>query len=104
MYDVNLYPPIFNSSYMPAFIYTGSCRVYFDMSPLNTKVDLYHNGEGTVQVSIRTQKDNNDALNSSYKNNIIMKSIQTNTNSNINAQYYIDINRGDMLNSTFALN
>jgi len=28
----NLFPPIFNHAFMPAFIYTTECRIYFAMS------------------------------------------------------------------------
>ena len=63
----NLYPPIFKQSYMPAFIYTNKCRIYFSLSPYNNISEIYHKADDTaadaVQVTVRSQKTNRNILN-----------------------------------------
>lgn len=102
MYDVNLYPPIFNQPYMPAFIYTGSCRVYFQISPLNTVNDLFFSGQG-IQVSVRKQTTNEDALADKYISDIMIKTLQTDLTREGDDKYYIEINSSD-LKGGFVLN
>ena len=36
---MNLYPPIVDT-YMPAFLYTESCKIYFSLSPYNSFNDI----------------------------------------------------------------
>lgn len=105
MYDVNLYPPIFDQPYMPAFIYTGSCQVYFRISDLNVLDDIHHDEiDDTryytgVQVAVRKQKDNQSALIDSYTNDIMLKQF-TDQGQDL---YHIPINSGDIKNG-FQLN
>ena len=78
MYDINLYPPIFEQSIMPAFICHTSSKIYFEISPLNTKDDLYHIylNYGGIQVSVRSQQTNQNALKSDYVNGIMIAALQ----------------------------
>ena len=59
----NLYPPILNQSYMPAFIYNDTqkgCRVYFAISQFNATDQLL---EDAVQVTVQNQRNNQSVLN-----------------------------------------
>lgn len=91
----NLYPPIFNQSYMPAFIYTGACRVYFSISSFNSESDLkqYDN----VQISIKSQKINQSVLkNSTYPSGIKIDTIHKDNNRESDDKYYVDIDTSDI--------
>lgn len=57
----NLYPPIFESSYAPAFLYIESCKIYFSISDFNSADDLHQ--IYPLQISIRHQSTNQTALN-----------------------------------------
>ena len=101
MYDVNLYPPIFNQSYMPAFIASTKCKVYFQISPLNDLNDLYHitpENYGGIQVSVRKQRNNDSALIKEYKNDIMLVNLQMENN-----KYFIEINNSD-IQGGFSIN
>ena len=54
----NLYPPIINT-WMPAFVRTTACRLYFSLSSYNTIEDIKN-----VQVIISNQNNNLSVLNS----------------------------------------
>jgi hypothetical protein len=56
----NLYPPVFYQSFMPAFIKTDKCRIYFDLSPMNSANDF---DKDTVQLTIQNQQTNLNVLN-----------------------------------------
>ena len=91
----NLYPPIFNQSYMPAFIYTGACRVYFSISSFNSESDLkpYDN----VQISIKSQRANQSVLKSSmYPSGIKIDTIHKDNNRESDDKYYVDIDTSDI--------
>lgn len=91
----NLYPPIFNQSYMPAFIYTGACRVYFSISSFNSESDLkpYDN----VQISIKSQRANQSVLKSSmYPSGIKIDTIHKDNNRESDDKYYVDIDTLDI--------
>lgn len=106
MYDVNLYPPIFNQSYMPAFEISKTCKVYFQISPLNTLNDLYHivdNVYSGIQVSVRKQSNNDSALSSRYTNEIMLTTLQIDNDRKGNDKYFIEITNSDMQNG-FNLN
>ena len=47
----NLYPPIIRSSYMPAFLYTDYCQIYFKLSDFNNVDEL--NADRPVQIIIQ---------------------------------------------------
>lgn len=61
----NLYPPIFNKSYMPAFVRDTECRVYFSISVYNSLSEMHHSGAQVdgVQVIVQNQKTNQSVLN-----------------------------------------
>ena len=64
----NLYPPIMNKTYMPAFIYTEGCRIYFSISIYNSLNEMHHpvgdlNTVDAVQIVVQNQKNNQSALN-----------------------------------------
>jgi hypothetical protein len=60
MYSSNIFPPIFNQTYIPAFLYNQSCRIYFSLSKYNSINFLNLNA---VQVVVRNQKTNVSVLN-----------------------------------------
>lgn len=107
MYSSNIFPPIFNQSYMPAFIYTGTCRVYFALSKYNSINSLYHidaNTVGAVQVSVRKQKTNISALNPSvYPSDIKITTLGIDNTRSGDDKYYIEISNNDIQNG-FSLN
>lgn len=102
MYDVNLYPPIFSQSYMPAFKISEKCKVYFQISPLNTLDDLYHinandiTNYGGVQVAVRKQRNNESALKNNYQNEIMLANLQIDATRKGNDKYFIEINNSDI--------
>lgn len=100
MYDIGLYPPIFNQSYMPAFIISQQSKIYFEISALNALDELYHNA---IQVVVKTQKDNKNALVSSYKNEIVLTSLNVDETREGNDKYYIEI-PNSYINGGFKLN
>ena len=104
MYDIGLYPPIFNQSYAPAFIYNGTngnltnCKIYFQISSLNSIEDIKYgldsdSSHTSVQVSIKWQKTNGNALNTNFRNGILLKKLQYDEN---RKEYYIQINNSDI--------
>lgn len=102
MYDISLYPPIFSQSYMPAFIYNTPCRVYFQLSPLNSLKDLRYiqvSGEliyQGIQVSVRKQKNNQNALDPKYKADIMLCTLQRETTSQGVERFFIEITPSDI--------
>ena len=102
MYDVNLYPPIFSQSYMPAFVYSTKCKVYFQISSLNTVEDLYHitaGNYGGIQVTVRKQYNNDNALKETYTSDIMLADLQKDEDN----RYFIEINNSD-IQGGFVLN
>lgn len=97
---MNLYPPIVDT-YMPAFLYTESCKIYFSLSPYNNFNDIKY-----AQVTLTYQNSNLTALNSKhYPNEIKVCDIaEDNTISNINKKYYITINQNDLNDEFFLIN
>lgn len=85
----NLYPPVFVQSFMPAFIYTEPCRVYFSISDYNSISDI---NTSAVQVSIRYQKTNRNALASSYPSGIKLTTLELDPNKQSKDKYFITIN------------
>ena len=95
-----LYPPIFQQSYVPAFIYTDKSRVYFSISMYNNLSDIR---QDLIQVSVQRQKTNQSALNrSKYPNGILITSLHIDSSKEENP-YYIEINAEDIENG-FNLN
>ena len=96
----NLYPPIFQQSYAPAFIYTGKSKVYFSISMYNNLSDIR---QDLVQVSVQRQKTNQSALSrNKYPNGILITALHIDPNKETNP-YYIEINSSDIENG-FNLN
>lgn len=63
----NLYPPIMQT-YMPAFVKTESCRIYFQLATVNSIDEIFN-----LQVSITSQSSNQTALNlSRYPSEIMI--------------------------------
>ena len=92
MYDINLYPPIFNQSIMPAFVITVSAKVYFSISPLNNPDE--NNGDinwDAVQLTIRDQETNEDMLKSIYRNGIKIVAMNEDSTREGNDRYYVEI-------------
>jgi len=86
----NLYPPIFNQSYMPAFLYISSCKVYFSISSFNSLNELksYNN----IQISVKSQKTNQSVLNNIlYPSGIKIDTIQIDETRKSDDKYYIRI-------------
>lgn len=100
----NLYPPII-STYMPAFVRTSPCKVYFSLSPFNTQEDIMN-----VQVSITNIKTNKSALNKTlYPSEIKLTNLLIDTEVESDEKYYVIINPGDVQQDAadevaFALN
>lgn len=97
----NLYPPIINT-YTPAFIYTETCKVYFDISNYNSKEDFHQDSLGNInliQVIVQDQKTNQSVLKANnYPSGIKLTTIKQN-----NKGYYIEISPNDIQNG-FKLN
>lgn len=53
----SLYPPMFSSTFAPAFVNTTSPRIYFSISPFNTASDI-----SRVHISLVNQTTNENAL------------------------------------------
>ena len=89
----NLYPPIFNKSYMPAFVKENGCRVYFSISSYNSLAEI----KNKVQVSVQNQKTNQSVLlEELYPSGVMLKPLVIDTNKNGNDIYYVDIANGDI--------
>lgn len=102
MYSSNLYPPIFEQSYMPAFVYNEVCKIYFSLSEYNSLTSLHHLNDiiDGIQVSVRNQKTNESVLNKTlYPSEIKLTTLNTDDNGN----YYIEISNSDIQNG-FNLN
>lgn len=53
----SLYPPMFSSTFAPAFVDTTSPKIYFSISPFNTASDI-----SRVHISLVNQTTNENAL------------------------------------------
>lgn len=97
---INLYPPIVDT-YMPAFLYTESCKIYFSLSPYNSFNDIKY-----AQVTLTYQNSNLTALNSKhYPNEIkVCDIVEDSTIGNTNKKYYITINQNDLNDESFLIN
>ena len=83
----NLYPPVFEKNYMPSFIATESCKIYFSISNYNSISDI----ADFVQVSIQNQKSNYSVIKNTYKT--LFKPRIATTTSNL---YYVQILNSDI--------
>ena len=100
----NLYPPILNQSYMPAFIYNDTekgCRVYFAISQFNTNDQLLNNA---VQVTVQNQRNNQSVLDSiKYPSGIKLTELKIDETRSGEDIYYVDIFPND-IEDGFILN
>lgn len=88
-----LYPPLL-SSYMPAFIRSSGCRVYFSLSAYNSEEDI-----SNVQVSVSNQNTNLSALSASnYPSGIMLTTLNYDNERIGDSKYYITIRPSDLEN------
>lgn len=98
----NLYPPIFQQSIMPAFIYTESCRIYFSISNYNNASDFKPGVP--IQVSVRYQKTNQNALDGTqYPSGIKLMNYSIDQYREGDDKYYIELSSNDIAGG-FELN
>lgn len=98
----NLYPPIFKQSYMPAFIYTEGCRIYFSISQYNNLSDLHETVP--VQVTVQDQNSNQSILDQTkYPSGIMLTEFLTDNTRMGQDKYYIEIESNDIQDG-FKLN
>ena len=100
----NLFPPIFNHAFMPAFIYTTECRIYFAMSQYNSTSDLKK--IAPVQIIVQSQKTNKTALKSDqnhYPSGIKLSTYEIDNERSGPDKYYVTITADDLQNG-FELN
>ena len=88
MYDINLYPPVFNQSLMPSFAISSACRIYFQISDMNTVNDMITNA---VQVIVRDQSTNNNMLANKYLNDIKLCTLVEDSTKDGKDKYYIQL-------------
>lgn len=91
----NFYPPIVET-YMPAFVSSQSCRVYFALSQYINKEDV----KG-IHVTVRNQYTNLSALDPiKYPSEMILMSgiLQEDPEIKTDYKYYIEINNSDIKN------
>lgn len=100
----NLYPPILNQSYMPAFIYNDTqkgCRVYFAISQFNATDQLL---EDAVQVTVQNQRNNQSVLDpTQYPSGIKLTELKIDETRSGEDIYYVDIFPND-IEDGFILN
>lgn len=95
----NLFPPLVET-YMPAFIRTQECRVYFSLSSYNGLLEIKN-----AQVIVSNQKTNRTVLDTSlYPSGIKIAQIQTDIDKKTEDKYYISISADDITGGIFALN
>lgn len=96
--EVNLYPPLINS-YMPAFIHTTACKVYFSLSDFNDIEDIAH-----AQVVLKSQVTNKNMFNPAvWVNGIKVAAIQKDELRESNDKYYIEIHPSEVLAGAFQV-
>lgn len=98
----NLYPPILNNTFNPAFLYDESCRVYFALSEYNNQSELKTNYE--VQITVQDLKTNKTVLNKNqYPSGIKINSLLKDNSKVTNDKYYIELSSSD-IEGSFKLN
>ena len=96
----NLYPPIIQQWYSPAFIYTEKSRIYFSISLYNTLSEIK---QDLVQVVVKQKSNNQNVLNKKkYPNGILFTALRIDSDKTENP-YYIEIRTEDIENG-FSLN
>ena len=95
----NLYPPIL-SAYMPAFVRTTTCRIYFSLSIYNNIKDIKN-----VQIIISDQNTNISALDGKlYPAGIKITSINIDEDITNDEKYYVTISSEDLEEKIFGIN
>ena len=95
----NLYPPIVDT-YMPAFVRTMACKVYFSLSIYNKAEDIKN-----VQVIISNQNTNHSVLNPElYPAEVKITNLQLDASVDGDNKYFITINPDDLDGGIFELN
>lgn len=95
----NLYPPV-TETYMPAFVRTSACRVYFSLSVYNNVEEIKN-----VQVIINNQNTNISALDSKlYPAGIKITNLQIDYGVLGDNKYFITITPEDLQGKEFELN
>lgn len=95
----NLYPPIVDT-YMPAFVRTTACRIYFSLSIYNSAEEIKN-----VQIVISNQNTNLSALASGlYPAGIKLASLQKDESRIGDDKYFVTINPEDLQSGAFELN
>lgn len=87
-----LYPPRMES-FMPAFVYNTTVKVYFGLSEFNSFSEI-----ANAQITVTNQNTNLSVLDKAkYPSEIMLKEIQTD-NTRADDKYYIEINTNDIEN------
>jgi hypothetical protein len=95
----NLYPPIVET-WMPAFVRTNSCRVYFSLSTYNSIEDIKN-----VQVIVSNQNSNMSVLNKElYPAEIKITNLSVDNSIKSDSKYFITIDPKDLEDGIFELN
>lgn len=95
----NLYPPII-ATYMPAFVRTTACKVYFSLSSYNTDKEIQN-----VQVIVNNQNTNMSVLAEKlYPAGIKIANLQIDDSISSDDKYFITINPEDLQSGVFELN
>lgn len=95
----NLYPPIVDT-YMPAFIRTQACRIYFSLSIYNSAEEIKN-----VQIVISNQNTNLSALTPGlYPAEIKLATLQKDESREGDDKYFVTINPEDLQSGVFELN
>ena len=96
----NLYPPIINT-YMPSFIRSDVCRVYFSLSDFNKFDDVKNN----VQVVVNDKNTNQSVLNPDvYPAGIKITTLQEDKTILGNMRYFVDILPSELKEKEFKTN
>ena len=100
-----LYPPVINTTYMPAFLVDSgdtvkdTCRVYFSISQYNSLEDIKN-----AQVTVVGQNSNISMLDPiKYPSEVMLKDIYTDEN-RADDKYYIEITKDDIVGEKFEIN
>jgi len=89
----NLYPPVIYNSYMPAFVYNTTARVYFSLSEFNSLSEM----KSYAQVTVSNQNTNLSVLDTSkYPSEIMLTTIKTDSTRTTDDKYYIEIANSDI--------
>lgn len=96
----NLYPPE-TSTWMPAFIHTDPCRIYFSLSVYNTDQEIKN-----VQVVVNNQNTNASVLNGAkYPTGVMITDLRIDSDKADDDKYYVEIiPKSDIDGGQFEIN